>query len=96
MPPVGEGHAIPVTRAARPTEGCMSDGDRAHARPMGMLEGRGGGRMGSISVAWWNLQNLFDTDDDPISSDLEFTVEKGWTAEAFAARKASLAACCGS
>lgn len=52
--------------------------------------------MGSISVAWWNLQNLFDTDDDPISSDLEFTVEKGWTAEAFAARKASLAACCGS
>jgi Endonuclease/Exonuclease/phosphatase family len=23
--------------------------------------------MGTIAVAWWNLQNLFDTDDDPIS-----------------------------
>jgi hypothetical protein len=48
--------------------------------------------MGSIRVAWWNLQNLFDTDDNPISSDLEFTVEKGWTAQAFAAKKANLAA----
>ncbi|HEY2947507.1 MAG TPA: hypothetical protein VGJ53_03770 [Micromonosporaceae bacterium] len=48
--------------------------------------------MGTIRVAWWNLQNLFDTDDDPISADLEFTVEKGWTPEAFAAKKANLAA----
>jgi len=47
--------------------------------------------MGSIRVAWWNLQNLFDTDDDPISADLEFTAEHGWRPEAFAARKANLA-----
>ena len=48
--------------------------------------------MGSIRVAWWNLQNLFDTDDDPISADLEFTVAEGWTPAAFAAKKANLAA----
>jgi endonuclease/exonuclease/phosphatase family metal-dependent hydrolase len=42
-------------------------------------------------VAWWNLQNLFDTDDDPISADLEFTVANGWTPEVFAAKKANLA-----
>ena len=48
--------------------------------------------MGSIRVAWWNLQNLFDTDDDPISADLEFTVAKGWTPEVYAAKKANLAA----
>ena len=48
--------------------------------------------MGSVRVAWWNLQNLFDTDDDPISADLEFTVAKGWTPAAFAAKKANLAA----
>lgn len=47
--------------------------------------------MGSVRVAWWNLQNLFDTDDDPISADLEFTVEEGWTPEVFAAKKANLA-----
>jgi hypothetical protein len=47
--------------------------------------------MGSIRVAWWNLQNLFDTDDDPISADLEFTAAKGWTAEAYAAKLANLA-----
>ena len=29
--------------------------------------------MGSINIAWWNLENLFDTDDDPISQDFEFT-----------------------
>ncbi len=29
--------------------------------------------MGTIAVAWWNLENLFDTDDDPISQDFEFT-----------------------
>jgi endonuclease/exonuclease/phosphatase family protein len=48
--------------------------------------------MGSIRVAWWNLQNLFDTDDDPISADLEFTVAKGWTPEVYAAKVANLAA----
>ncbi|HEY3010803.1 MAG TPA: endonuclease/exonuclease/phosphatase family protein [Micromonosporaceae bacterium] len=51
--------------------------------------------MGTIRVAWWNLQNLFDTDDDPISTDLEFTVAKGWTPEAYAAKKANLAAVLG-
>jgi hypothetical protein len=47
--------------------------------------------MGSIRLAWWNLQNLFDTDDDPISADLEFTVAKGWTSEVYAAKLANLA-----
>jgi hypothetical protein len=47
--------------------------------------------MGSIRVAWWNLQNLFDTVDDPISADLEFTVAKGWTPEVYAAKLANLA-----
>jgi hypothetical protein len=48
--------------------------------------------MGSIRVGWWNLQNLFDADDDPISADLEFTVVKGWTPEVYAAKVANLAA----
>lgn len=48
--------------------------------------------MGTINVAWWNLQNLFDTDDDPISQDLEFTVAKGWTPQVYAAKRANLAA----
>jgi Endonuclease/Exonuclease/phosphatase family len=47
--------------------------------------------MSSIRVGWWNLQNLFDTDDDPISADLEFTVAKGWTPEVYAAKLANLA-----
>jgi hypothetical protein len=47
--------------------------------------------VGSIRVAWWNLQNLFDTDDDPISADMEFTVAKGWTPEVYAAKLANLA-----
>ena len=47
--------------------------------------------MGSIRLGWWNLQNLFDTDDDPISADLEFTVAKGWTPEVYAAKLANLA-----
>jgi hypothetical protein len=48
--------------------------------------------VGSVRVAWWNLQNLFDTDDDPISADLEFTAAQGWTPEVFTAKKANLAA----
>jgi hypothetical protein len=47
--------------------------------------------MSSIRVGWWNLQNLFDTHDDPISADLEFTVAEGWTPEAYAAKLANLA-----
>ena len=46
--------------------------------------------MGSIRVAWWNLQNLFDTDDDPISADLEFTVARAGP-EVLAAKLANLA-----
>jgi Endonuclease/Exonuclease/phosphatase family len=48
--------------------------------------------MGTIAVVWWNLENLFDTDDDPISQDFEFTKAKGWTDEIYAAKRANLAA----
>jgi endonuclease/exonuclease/phosphatase family metal-dependent hydrolase len=47
--------------------------------------------MGSIRVAWWNLQNLFDTIDDPISADLEFTAAEGWTQDVLDAKIAKLA-----
>ena len=47
--------------------------------------------MGSINVTWWNLENFFDTDDDPISQDFEFTAAQGWTEEAFTAKRANLA-----
>jgi hypothetical protein len=29
--------------------------------------------MGSFRVAWWNLENLFHTVDDPIARDFDFT-----------------------
>lgn len=48
--------------------------------------------MGTIAVAWWNLENLFDTDDDPISQDFESTKANGWTDEVYAAKRANLAA----
>ncbi len=47
--------------------------------------------MGTIRFAWWNLQNFFDTDDDPISKDFKYTQEKGWTQDVFNAKKANLA-----
>ncbi len=47
--------------------------------------------MGTINLTWWNLQNFFDTDDDPISKDFEYTAEHGWTEEVFEAKKANLA-----
>jgi hypothetical protein len=47
--------------------------------------------MPTINVTWWNLENFFDTDDDPISRDFEYTAAKGWTPEVFAAKKANLA-----
>ena len=47
--------------------------------------------MGTVNVVWWNLQNFFDTDDDPISKDFEYTAEHGWTKEVFEAKKANLA-----
>jgi endonuclease/exonuclease/phosphatase family metal-dependent hydrolase len=49
-------------------------------------------RMPTLRTAWWNLENLFDTVDDPISRDFEFTPEHGWTEEAYAAKRDNLAA----
>lgn len=47
--------------------------------------------MGTINLVWWNLQNFFDTDDDPISKDFKYTAEYGWTQDVFEAKKANLA-----
>jgi hypothetical protein len=48
--------------------------------------------MPSLRATWWNLENLFDTVDDPISRDFEFTPEHGWTQEAYEAKRDNLAA----
>lgn len=48
--------------------------------------------MGTINFVWWNLQNFFDTDDDPLSKDFHYTVADGWTGDVFAGKKANLAA----
>jgi len=37
------------------------------------------------------LQNFFDTVDDPISKDFEYTADEGWTQEVFEVKKANLA-----
>jgi endonuclease/exonuclease/phosphatase family metal-dependent hydrolase len=47
--------------------------------------------MAEIKVAFWNLQNLFDTTASPIAADLEFTPADGWTEEALAAKLTNLA-----
>lgn len=47
--------------------------------------------MGTINVTWWNLQNFFDTDDDPISKDFQYTAAHGWTQPVFEAKKTNLA-----
>ncbi len=47
--------------------------------------------MGEIKVAFWNVQNLFDTTASPIAADLEFTPEQGWTQEAFDAKVSNIA-----
>ncbi len=47
--------------------------------------------MPRLHFTWWNLQNFFDTDDDPISHDFAYTPEEGWTQAAFRAKKANLA-----
>ena len=44
-----------------------------------------------VNVAFWNLGNLFDTVDDPISDDFDFTPEKGWTDAIQSAKVANLA-----
>lgn len=48
--------------------------------------------LGSIRVAWWNLEILFDTRDDPISRGFEYTPGNEWTTKACEAKKANLAA----
>lgn len=48
--------------------------------------------MNRIRFAFWNLQNFFDTDDDPISRDFEFTRAQGWTPALYEAKKRNLAA----
>jgi hypothetical protein len=48
--------------------------------------------MPSFNLTWWNLQNFFDTDDDPIAMDFDYTPANGWTEERFAQKKANLAA----
>ncbi|MDJ0780894.1 MAG: hypothetical protein QNJ22_02930 [Desulfosarcinaceae bacterium] len=45
-----------------------------------------------LNIAFWNLGNLFDTIDSPISQDFEFTPDKGWTAETQTAKIGNLAA----
>ena len=47
--------------------------------------------MPHINFAWWNLQNFFDTDDDPISNDFSFTPAAGWTDGVFNKKKENLA-----
>lgn len=47
--------------------------------------------MAEIKVAFWNVQNLFDTTASPIAADLEFTPEQGWTSEVFDIKVANLA-----
>jgi hypothetical protein len=47
--------------------------------------------MDSIRFVWWNLQNFFDTTPSEISRDLDYTPEKGWTTDAYRAKKQNLA-----
>jgi endonuclease/exonuclease/phosphatase family metal-dependent hydrolase len=48
--------------------------------------------MPRIKVASWNLQNLFDISASEIATDLEFTPEFGWDAEALDKKLTNLAA----
>ena len=47
--------------------------------------------MEPITVAFWNLQNLFDTTASEIAADLEFTPADGWTEDVLDAKLAALA-----
>jgi endonuclease/exonuclease/phosphatase family metal-dependent hydrolase len=47
--------------------------------------------MAEVKVAFWNVENLFDTTASPIAADLEFTPEEGWTQEVFDIKVANLA-----
>lgn len=48
--------------------------------------------MSTLRVAFWNLQNLFDTTASEIATDLEFTPQEGWTEEVAEAKIQNLAA----
>jgi hypothetical protein len=39
--------------------------------------------VAEIKVAFWNVENLFDTTASPIAADLEFTPAQGWTQAVF-------------
>jgi endonuclease/exonuclease/phosphatase family metal-dependent hydrolase len=47
--------------------------------------------MTDIKVAFWNLENLFDTTASEIATDLEFTPENGWTEAVFNKKVENLA-----
>ncbi len=47
--------------------------------------------MSEIKVAFWNVQNLFDTTASPIAADLEFTPAQGWTQPVYQAKVTNLA-----
>ena len=47
--------------------------------------------MAEIKVAFWNVENLFDTTASPLAADLEFTPAEGWTQEVFDIKVANVA-----
>ena len=49
-------------------------------------------REGELTFGFWNLENLFDTEDDPHNpGDNEFLPDKGWTPERYQRKLAHLA-----
>ncbi|MBI3249101.1 MAG: hypothetical protein HYZ50_21570 [Deltaproteobacteria bacterium] len=48
--------------------------------------------MTEIKVAFWNVENLFDTTASDIATDLEFTPAQGWTQAVFELKVKNLAA----
>jgi len=48
-------------------------------------------QIDSFSVAFWNLQNLFDIDVSPLAADLEYTPVNGWDKRAFETKVSNLA-----
>jgi len=57
-----------------------------------MCAREGGVAVSEIKVAFWNLQNLFDTTPSEIAADLGFLPEDGWTPAVFERKLANLAA----
>ncbi len=51
--------------------------------------------MSEIKIAFWNLENLFDTTASEIAADLEFTPAQGWDKPAFEAKVKNLASVIG-